>query len=40
VAIGASSADVRGRLTLRLMGEEREVGHDRVLVTPAVRSRA
>jgi beta-xylosidase len=40
VAIGASAADIRGRLTLQLTGPEREVGHDRVLVTPAVRSPA
>jgi beta-glucosidase-like glycosyl hydrolase len=40
IALGASSADIRGRLTLQLTGEEREVGHDRVLVTPARRSPA
>jgi beta-xylosidase len=40
VAIGASSADIRGRLTLQLVGEEREVGHTRVLTTPATRSPA
>ncbi|WP_037499457.1 glycoside hydrolase family 3 N-terminal domain-containing protein [Solirubrobacter soli] len=40
VAIGASAADIRGRLTLQLVGEEREVGHNRVLTTPAVRSPA
>jgi beta-xylosidase len=40
IAIGASAADVRGRLTLQLTGSEREVGHDRVLTTPAGRSPA
>jgi beta-glucosidase-like glycosyl hydrolase len=40
IAVGASSADIRGRLTLQLTGPEREVGHDRVLVTPATRSPA
>jgi beta-xylosidase len=40
IAIGASSADIRGRLTLQLAGEEREVGHARVLSTPARRSPA
>jgi beta-xylosidase len=40
VAIGVSAADIRGRLTLQLVGEEREVGHDRVLTTPASRSPA
>jgi hypothetical protein len=40
IAIGASAADIRGRLTLQLVGEEREVGHDRVLTTPASRSPA
>jgi beta-glucosidase-like glycosyl hydrolase len=40
VAVGASAADVRGRLTLQLTGPEREVGHDRVLTTPARRSPA
>jgi len=40
VAIGASAADIRGRLTLQLVGSEREVGHDRVLTTPAGRSPA
>jgi hypothetical protein len=38
IALGASAADIRGRLALRLVGEEREVGHDRVLTTPASRS--
>ena len=40
VAIGASAADIRGRLALQIVGEEREVGHDRVLTTPARRSPA
>jgi beta-glucosidase-like glycosyl hydrolase len=40
IGVGASSADIRGRLTLQLAGSEREVGHDRVLVTPASRSPA
>ena len=40
IALGASSADIRGRLTLQLTGPEREVGHDRVLTTPASRSPA
>ena len=40
VAVGASAADIRGRLTLQLVGSEREVGHDRVLITPASRSPA
>ena len=40
LALGASAADIRGRLTLQLVGEEREVGHDRVLTTPATRSPA
>jgi hypothetical protein len=38
LALGASAADIRGRLTLQLVGEEREAGHDRVLTTPATRS--
>src|SRR4051794_584410 len=32
--IGASSADVRGRGVVRLTGEVRAVGHDRVMITP------
>ncbi len=40
LALGASSEDIRGRFTLRLTGAEREVGHDRVLTTPASRSPA
>ena len=40
LALGASAADIRGRLTLQLVGAEREVGHDRVLTTPAGRSPA
>jgi len=40
LALGASAADIRGRLTLQLVGSEREVGHDRVLTTPAGRSPA
>jgi beta-xylosidase len=38
VGIGSSSEDIRGRLELRLTGDEREVGHDRVLTTPAASS--
>jgi beta-xylosidase len=40
ISVGASAADIRGRLTLQLTGPEREVGHDRVLTTPAGRSPA
>jgi hypothetical protein len=40
VAIGSSSEDIRGRLTFWLRGDAREVGHDRVLTTPAARSPA
>jgi beta-xylosidase len=40
VLIGASSEDIRGRLSFRLTGGIRVVGHDRVLTTPAVRSPA
>ena len=32
--IGASAADIRGRATVRLVGEERVVGYDRVMTTP------
>ncbi len=35
VMVGASSDDIRGRGAFRLTGEERVVGHDRVLTTPA-----
>jgi beta-xylosidase len=35
VMVGASSEDIRGRGALRLTGETRVVGHDRVLTTPA-----
>jgi hypothetical protein len=40
VLIGASSGDIRGRLSLRLTGDLRVVEHDRVLTTPAARSPA
>jgi beta-xylosidase len=40
VLIGGSSADIRGRLSFRLTGDLRVVGHDRVLTTPAARSPA
>ena len=40
VLIGGSSADIRGRLSFRLTGDLRVVGHDRVLTTPAIRSPA
>nr|WP_231379370.1 fibronectin type III-like domain-contianing protein [Candidatus Solirubrobacter pratensis] len=40
VLIGASCEDIRGRLSFRLTGGTRVVGHDRVLTTPAVRSPA
>ncbi len=38
--IGGSSGDIRGRLALRLTGELRVVGPDRVVTTPAGRSPA
>jgi hypothetical protein len=40
VLIGSSSEDIRGRLAFRIAGDVRAVGHDRVLTTPAARSRA
>jgi hypothetical protein len=40
VKIGAASDDIRGRATVRLTGEPRVVGADRVLTTPASRSPA
>jgi beta-xylosidase len=40
VMIGSSSDDIRGRLSFRLTGDVRAVGHDRVLTTPAVHSPA
>jgi beta-xylosidase len=40
VAVGSSSEDIRGRLELRLTGDVREVGHDRVLTTPVAHSPA
>ena len=36
VMVGASSEDIRGEGTLRLTGDPRVVGHDRVLTTPWV----
>ena len=38
--VGASAADIRGVLPLRLAGDVREAGPDRVLTTPATRSPA
>jgi len=33
VLVGASSGDIRGEGSVRLTGDVREVGHDRVLIT-------
>lgn len=34
LSIGASSADIRGRGSVRLTGGVRAVGHDRIMTTP------